>query len=129
MPAPPAPRSAPERPCPSRRSSSGLHQYRVPPAYAYHAVGQPKPTELGWGALQTKNSPTTGLTQGAVKCQPWLSIVALIWRAVSLACHKHADVYPCPDVLVSYISRIDEFGVIEPLQIAWTSQMSYALGK
>ncbi|GAA0348706.1 hypothetical protein GCM10009092_11350 [Bowmanella denitrificans] len=33
-------------------------------------------------------------------------------RATSLNCKQHRDVFECPDVLISYISKFDEFGLI-----------------
>ena len=33
-------------------------------------------------------------------------------NAVVLNCDKHTDIYSCPDVLVRYISKFDEYGII-----------------
>ncbi|QFT52829.1 hypothetical protein FIU96_19450 [Marinobacter sp. THAF39] len=33
-------------------------------------------------------------------------------RAIVLNCDRHKDVYECPDVLVSYIPKFDEYGLI-----------------
>lgn len=33
-------------------------------------------------------------------------------RVSSLSCQVHADIFQCPDVLISYISKFDEYGLI-----------------
>lgn len=33
-------------------------------------------------------------------------------KAVSLDCDQHTGIYPCPDVLVRYIPKFDEYGII-----------------
>lgn len=33
-------------------------------------------------------------------------------KAVALDCVKHKDIYSCPDVLVRYIPKFDEYGLI-----------------
>ncbi|MEL4280489.1 MULTISPECIES: DUF6980 family protein [Shewanella] len=33
-------------------------------------------------------------------------------RAITLDCTQHKDIYSCPDVLVSYIPKFDEYGLI-----------------
>jgi Domain of unknown function (DUF6980) len=33
-------------------------------------------------------------------------------RNIKLDCDKHADVFECPDVLISYIPKFDEYGII-----------------
>ena len=33
-------------------------------------------------------------------------------HAIDLDCDKHSDIYSCPDVLVSYSLRFDEYGLI-----------------
>ena len=32
--------------------------------------------------------------------------------AIAFDCSSHSDVYDCPDVLVSYIEKFDEYGLI-----------------
>ena len=33
-------------------------------------------------------------------------------QAIILDCNRHSDVYSCPDVLVRYIPKFDEYGII-----------------
>ncbi len=35
-----------------------------------------------------------------------------IERNIELDCEKHSSIYECPDVLISYISKFDEYGII-----------------
>lgn len=33
-------------------------------------------------------------------------------RAITLDCEQHKDIYSCPDVLVQYIPKFDEYGIL-----------------
>jgi hypothetical protein len=46
-------------------------------------------------------------------------------RAINLDCTQHQDIYSCPDVLVQYLSKFDEYGIIIHDGGAATSEIGF----